>query len=135
MAITVNKNLDPYYGVSRITHNAQAAVDSGLPTAIGNGERVFLSKLNNNVLVISAILTAGTATIRLKRYNGKLSELLDTETWTNGAKFEIAEGTTTLTPTFKFDTQGATVAVYLEAIAGGNITIEASLGAVGVANN
>jgi hypothetical protein len=136
MAFTVSTTLDPYYDRARITHNAQTTVDSGLPTAIRNGIVVFHNIYGNNVIKCRAILSAGTATIRLKEYSGRLSELLGVETWINGAKFEIASGTTTLTPCWKFDTTGAIVAVYLEAIAGGgSFTMETVIGAIGVANS
>lgn len=136
MAFTVSKTIDPYYDRGRITHSAQTAVDSGLPTAIRNGIVVFHNILGNNVIKCRASLTAGTATVRLMEYSGRLSEYFGTETWVKGAKFDIAVGTTTLTPSWKFDTTGAIVAVYLEAIAGGGeFTMEAVLGAIGVANS
>lgn len=136
MAISVSTTIDPYYGNARITHDAQTTADSGLPTSFRNGICVFYNKLGNNVIKCRVVLTTGTAVIRLKEYSGKLSEVLETETWVNGAKFEISSSTTTLTPSFKFDTTGAIVAIYLEDIqGGGEITIEAVLGAVNVANN
>lgn len=124
------KTQDPYFRYAKITHDAVSSADSGVPTT----GLIFFPVIDANVLKVRASLTAGSATIRIKEYCGKLSEKLATETWLNGESLTL-NSTVGLARSAKFDTQGAIVAIYVEAVSGGNLTIEGVLGNKEVAGN
>lgn len=104
-------NDDPYYPYSIITHNGVTSADTGVPTQ----ERQFVPRIESAVLNCAANLTAGSATVTLQTYDGRL------DAWCNGTAIDLNPGLTA----WKWDTAGRRVAVTVTAISGGTLTISA----------
>lgn len=102
---------DPYYTYSVLTHSGATSADTGSPT----DPRIFLPRTESAVLLCCASLTAGSATVRLKIYDGRL------DLWCNGESITLSPGATA----WKWDTAGRRVAVYLESITTGPVSISA----------